>query len=178
MERYPYQGFYLVDTVIDISKDRFARDNITFATMRGISDLTNADLVVSKDALRYLPNKDVSYYLDYFSTYYKYAIVTNKIFANSYTNLDIPYGAGRALRLGQETFDRRIAVLVCWTITWQERICIKHACLLLGARGSPTTNAVGCRHRLRIAAAFSNFARRRRERVQAPPTVMPWCAGV
>ena len=34
------------------------------------------------------------------------------------------------------------------------------------------------RHRLRIAAAFSNFARRRRERVQAPPTVMPWCARV
>jgi len=100
LERYPYQGFYLVDTVIDISKDRFARDNITFATMRGISDLTNADLVVCKDVLRYFPNKDVSHYLDYFSTYYKYAIVTNKIFANSYTNLDIPYGAGRALRLG------------------------------------------------------------------------------
>lgn len=32
-----YHGFYLVDTVIDINKDRFARDNITFATIRGIS---------------------------------------------------------------------------------------------------------------------------------------------
>jgi len=51
-----YQGFYLVDTVIDISKDRFARDNTTFATMRGISDLTNADLLVCKDVLRYFPN--------------------------------------------------------------------------------------------------------------------------
>jgi hypothetical protein len=80
LERYPYQGFYLVDTVIDISKHRFARDNTTFATMRGISDLTNADLLVCKDVLRYFPNKDVSHYLDYFSTYYKYAIVTNKIF--------------------------------------------------------------------------------------------------
>ena len=74
-----YQGFYLVDTVIDISKHRFARDNTTFATMRGISDLTNADLLVCKDVLRYFPNKDVSHYLDYFSTYYNYAIVIKNV---------------------------------------------------------------------------------------------------
>ena len=178
MERYPYQGFYLVDTVIDISKDRFARDNITFATMRGISDVTNADLVVCKDVLRYFPNKDVSHYLDYFSTYYNYAIVIKNVLR--ILTLIWTYLMEQVVHF-VSVKRRSTEGSLCWcvaTITWQERIWIRHACLLLGARGSPTTNAVGCRHRLRIAAAFSNFARRRRERVQAPPTVMPWCAGV
>ena len=152
-----YQGFDVVDTVIDINKDRFASNNITFATMRSISDLPNADLVVCKDVLQHLPNRDVTEYLDYFSTHYKYAIVTNDIFPDAYTNLDIPHGAGRALRLDQEPFDRRIAVLVRWTITWQEHVWIKNACLLLGNRGS---SAVGWRHRLKSAVAASRICQR------------------
>jgi SAM-dependent methyltransferase len=144
-----YQGFDVVDTVIDLNKERFASDNITFATLRSISDLPKADLVVCKDVLQHLPNRDVNEYLDYFSTHYKYAIVTNDIFPDAYTNSDIPHGAGRALRLDQEPFDRRIAVLVRWTITWQEHVWIKDTCLLLGSRGSPTTNATCWWHRLR-----------------------------
>jgi hypothetical protein len=173
-----YHGFDVVDTVIHVNRERFASENITFATMRSITDLPKADLVVCKDVLQHLPNRDVNEYLDYFSTHYKYAIVTNDIFPDAYTNLDIPHGAGRALRLDQEPFDRRVAVLARWTITWQEHVWIKDACLLLVSRGPPTTSAIGWRHRLRIAAAFSNFARRRRERIQAPPTVMAWCARV
>jgi hypothetical protein len=155
-----YQGFDVVDTVIVINKDRFASNNITFATMRSISDLPNADLVVCKDVLQHLPNRDVIEYLEYFLTHYKYAIVTNDIFPDAYTNLDIPHGAGRALRLDQEPFDRKIAVLVRWTITWQAYVWIKDACLLLGSRGSPATSAVGWRHRLRIAMAGSRICQR------------------
>ena len=81
-----YQGFDVVDAVIDLNKERFASDNITFATLRSISDLPKADLVVCKDVLQHLPNRDVNEYLDYFSTHYKYAIVTNDIFPDAYTN--------------------------------------------------------------------------------------------
>jgi hypothetical protein len=162
-----YHGFDVVGTVIDTNKQHFASDNIAFATMRSISDLPKADLVICKDVLQHLPNRDVNEYLDYFLTHYKYAIVTNDIFPDAYTNLDIPHGAGRALRLDQDPFDRRIAVLVRWTIAWQERVWIKDACLLLGNRSSPTTKAVRWRHRLRIACSFAF------PRLQARPTVTP-----
>jgi len=85
-----YHGFDVVDSVIDTNKQCFASDNITFATMRSISDLPKADLVICKDVLQHLPNRDVNEYLDYFLTHYKYAIVTNDIFPDAYTNLDIP----------------------------------------------------------------------------------------
>jgi len=170
-----YHGFDVVDTVIHVNKERFASENITFATMHNISDLPKADLVVCKDVLEHLPNRDVNEYLDYFSKHYKYAIVTNDIFPDAHTNLDIPYGAGRALRLDQEPFDRRIAVLVRWTTAWQEHIWIKDACLLLGVRGSPTTNAVRWRHRLRgsLQLCLPELAYRRSERPQARSTVTP-----
>ncbi len=129
-----YHGFDVVDHVIEADKKNFARDAITFQTMRSIDDLPPADLVVCKDVLQHLPNQDINEYLEFFSSHYKYAIVTNDIFPDAYTNVDIPHGAGRALRLDQAPFNRRIAVLVRWTIVWQEHAWTKDACLLLGRR--------------------------------------------
>ena len=126
-----YRGFDVVESVVEANKKIFASDTVTFETMHSINDLPPADLVVCKDVLQHLPNQDVNEYLDYFSSHYKYAIVTNDIFPDAYTNVDIRHGAGRALRLDQRPFNRRIAVLVRWTIAWQEQVWIKDACLLL-----------------------------------------------
>jgi SAM-dependent methyltransferase len=127
-----YHGFDVVESVVEANKASFASDTISFQTMCSINDLPRADLVVCKDVLQHLPNQDVNEYLDYFSSCYKYAIVTNDIFPDAYTNADIRHGAGRALRLDQAPFNRRIAVLMRWTIAWQEQAWIKDACLLLG----------------------------------------------
>jgi hypothetical protein len=51
-----YQGFDVVDTVIDLNKERSA-SNITFATLRSISDLPKADLVVCKDCVAVSPEQ-------------------------------------------------------------------------------------------------------------------------
>jgi len=145
-----YHGFDVVESVVEANKQSFARDTVTFQTMRSIDDLPIADLVVCKDVLQHLPNQDVSEYLDYFSLYYKYAIVTNDIFPDAYTNTDIPHGAGRALRLDQAPFNRRIAVLTRWTIAWQEHVWIKDACLLLGGSAGRDPRARRNRHNVRI----------------------------
>src|SRR5262249_20288730 len=116
--------------VIEANNANFAAANVRFKTLRAVADLPRADLVVCKDVLQHLPVKDVNEYLDYFLANYRYAIVTNDIYPDKYVNIDIPYGAGRAIRLDRPPFNRKIAVLTRWRIDFPDFHVVKDACLL------------------------------------------------
>lgn len=127
-----YYGFDVVASVIEANGRQFASDTVTFHLLSEMANLPSADLVVCKDVLQHLPIADIQEHLDWFCTRYKYAIVTNDIYPDESTNIDIEVGSCRALRLDLEPFNRRVATLVQWEIVVAPNRWIKSSCLLLG----------------------------------------------
>ena len=74
-----YTGYDVVKDVIEKNKIRFESDNIHFFTMDIInSRLQKADLLICKEVLQHLTNKDVLKFSYHFSNF-KYCLITNDV---------------------------------------------------------------------------------------------------
>lgn len=77
-------------------------------------DIPYADLVLIKDVLQHLPNKDIAIILDQVIKKSKYALICND-FSDDY-NLDILPGGGRTLNLSESPFNYNFTTVNSWHI--------------------------------------------------------------
>jgi SAM-dependent methyltransferase len=111
-----YQGFDLVESVIEQNKQQFARPNVSFHVFSGnFDDLPDADLLIVKDVLQHWSNANV---LDFLSTLARYPIslITNCINPRgATTNADIRDGDFRYLDIRQPPFKVPATALTTFT---------------------------------------------------------------
>jgi len=128
-----YDGFDVVEALVDVATRRYEARNIQFHVMTDGARLPRADLLICKDVFQHLPCSDIKYYIGIFKSLYKYMLITDDIYPDDATNKDIEYGGYRAVRLDLEPFNERCAVLQrlegkTFGIDW-----IKRTSLLLGS---------------------------------------------
>lgn len=95
-----YKGFDVVGSVIDGNRAKYSSSAISFHHYSGNSDeLPPADLLIVKDVLQHLSNKNIAAFLQ--NTHkYKYCLITNCVNPNGDTiNADIEDGGFRYLEL-------------------------------------------------------------------------------
>jgi len=101
-----YQGFDVVSHVIEKNKIKFETPRITFHVADGCRDvLPSADLLLCKDVLQHLSNKDVVSFLDNLQNY-TYCLITNDVDADtlSASNVDITSGSYRHIDIRKPPF--------------------------------------------------------------------------
>jgi FkbM family methyltransferase len=94
-----YQGFDIVESVIERNKKEFSQPNIAFHTGNFLElDLPAADLLVCKHVLQHLPSRDILRFFGQFSKY-KHVLLTNSVGKQSLAgaNTDIEAGDFRTL---------------------------------------------------------------------------------
>ena len=106
-----YRGYDVVEGVIRENTKTYGNDRIHFIHADILKmDIPEADLLLCKDVLIHLPNKDVKNILEK-TNHIKYRLFTNcRSFAdsselNSQLNKDIPLGKFRVLDLSQPPFE-------------------------------------------------------------------------
>lgn len=129
-----YDGFDVVESVIAKNTEMFSRPGVSFHTLSDLQDLPSADLVLVKDVLQHLPLRDVQEYLEHCLAHYKFALVTNDIFPDQWTNVDISHGSGRALRFELPPFDLPVPVVLKWEIELGDQRWVKATYLFTKAR--------------------------------------------
>ena len=91
-----YTGVDTVQSVIDSNKRKYSKNNIHFSHLNATdSDLPGADLLIIKDVLQHLPNKDIRKILAKTKTF-RYVLITNDYTLN---NSDCAIGDYRGLNL-------------------------------------------------------------------------------
>ncbi len=102
-----YNGFDLVDSVIDANTSKYSAENIKFVKIENINDFINvkADLLIVKDVLQHWPNSQVEMFLEKILPNFKYALITND-YLSFMPNLDIPLGGFRTLDLQSRPFSK------------------------------------------------------------------------
>ena len=100
-----YQGFDLVESVVQENQKKFAQENIEFHTLddRGFESLPEADLVIVKDVLQHWPNQEILAFLPTLKKF-KYALITNAYKPSRKVNRDIPMGECRPVDLSKAPF--------------------------------------------------------------------------
>jgi SAM-dependent methyltransferase len=133
-----YLGLDVVEAVVEANRKEFATDSIAFEVTSVGEPLPPADLVVCKDVLQHLPLAGVAHYLAEFRRGYEHALVTNDVYPDRDTNVEIPPGAGRAIRPDLEPFSVNCTLVLEWEISAFGSYWIKHTYHLRGAEGSRT----------------------------------------
>jgi SAM-dependent methyltransferase len=78
LEGKEYLGIDVSTFVINNNVSKYKRNNINFKIMNPVNDIIPySDLIICKDVLQHLPNKDVSLILDKISKNCKYFLITN-----------------------------------------------------------------------------------------------------
>jgi hypothetical protein len=95
-----YQGFDVVSSVIANNQARFTSSNVSFHLYSGNGDeLPSGDLLIVKDVLQHLSNKNILAFLPN-TRKYKYCLITNCVNpSGDTTNTDIEDGGFRYLDL-------------------------------------------------------------------------------
>jgi 2-polyprenyl-3-methyl-5-hydroxy-6-metoxy-1,4-benzoquinol methylase len=95
-----YQGFDVVSSVITSNRAQFSSSSVSFNLYSGNGDeLPSADLLIVKDVLQHLSNKNIAAFLPN-TRKYKYCLITNCVNPNGETtNTDIEDGGFRYLDL-------------------------------------------------------------------------------
>ena len=133
-----YDGFDVVQTVIDDNRQKYGADNVRFHLVRDGTAMPKADMLFSKDVLQHLPTADVQYYLSLFRTNFAFMLIGNDVIPDDNLNGDTKRGGYRALRLEHAPFDYPNTVLQQWQCLEFGTYIVKNFCLLLGEpeRGS------------------------------------------
>jgi hypothetical protein len=131
-----YDGYDVVEGIIKNDQQNKERENIKFHLLKDGMEIKGGDLLICKDVLQHLPNKDVIYYLGLFRRLYKILLITNDVVPDARTNEDIAYGDYRAIRLDQHPFNAQAAVLHEWRHALHGVPTVKHTCLLFGDAGA------------------------------------------
>lgn len=129
-----YLGLDVVEDVVEANRAKFATDSIDFDVARFGKPLPPADLVVCKDVLQHLPLAFVSHYLSEFRKRYEHVLVTNDVYPDEWTNVEIAAGAGRAIRPDLEPFCESCTLVLEWEISAFGNYYIKHTYYLSGER--------------------------------------------
>ena len=100
-----YLGVDVVDSVIDSNIDLYSASNIDFIS-RDITtyEVPQVDLIICKDVLQHLCNKDVISVLVKIIKSSKFALITNDFYPESTSNIDIDNGGYRYLDLTLSPF--------------------------------------------------------------------------
>ncbi|MCW5805121.1 MAG: class I SAM-dependent methyltransferase [Deltaproteobacteria bacterium] len=113
-----YRGFDIVPAIVARNTERHGKANIHFRVGNIITDdLPPADLLISKDVLQHLPNKDVVAFLGKQLPKYKHVLLTNGVDAHSLSgaNGDIAIGDYRPIDLTLPPYSlAALKVLTYW----------------------------------------------------------------
>ena len=100
-----YLGVDVVDSVIDSNIDLYSASNIDFISRDIITyELPQVDLIICKDVLQHLSNRDVISVLIKIIKSSKFALITNDFNPESTSNIDIENGDYRYLDLTLSPF--------------------------------------------------------------------------
>lgn len=106
-EGIDYLGVDIVASVIKANQEKYGASNIHFFKADGTTvRLPEADLLLCKDVLQHLPNKNIAFFLKTLSKY-KYCLLTNDVDPRTLSskNEDIPAGHYRVLDLTAAPFN-------------------------------------------------------------------------
>ena len=100
-----YLGVDVVDSVIDSNIELYSASNIDFISRDIITyELPQVDLIICKDVLQHLSNRDVISVLIKIIKSSKFALITNDFNSESTSNIDIENGDYRYLDLTLSPF--------------------------------------------------------------------------
>lgn len=96
--KFTYEGFDVVEELIDYNNERFSNENIKFKCMDVAQDcqkLPISDMVIIRQVLQHLSNADIKNILNKINGF-KFAFITEHIYegADVVYNLDSPVGGG------------------------------------------------------------------------------------
>lgn len=137
-----YDGYDIVDSVIEDNRRTHGRDNVRFHTVRDGVHLPKADLLISKDVLQHLPLAAVQYYLAVFRRNFRFMLIGNDCAPAENVNGEIKPGGYRALRLEQPPFNYPNVVVQQWKCLEFGSLTVKNFCLLHGERQGADTDGV------------------------------------
>ena len=103
-----YDGFDVVQSVIDKNSKTYTKPNIHFHHIHNIIDFNNqkGDLLIVKDVLQHWPNKDIEYFITNILPNFKYALITHD-FDRKNCNIDIKHGEFKFIDLEIAPFNMR-----------------------------------------------------------------------
>lgn len=114
-ESKTYNGFDLVNSLIESHKIKYQKPNIHFHHIDNIKDFANqkGDLLIVKDVIQHWPNEQIQYLIQNILPNFKYAFITND-YSNHRANFDINLGDHRPIDLEAEPFylQKNIKVLL------------------------------------------------------------------
>lgn len=102
-----YLGGDIVDDIIKTNNRKYGSRNIKFEVFDIVKDnLPKSDLIMVRDCLVHLPNKDVFKAINNIkSSGSRYLLTTNFTWRSHKNNIDIPVGAWRRVNLEQDPFN-------------------------------------------------------------------------
>lgn len=102
-----YHGYDVVDHIIEVNRQNYNLPGINFHVMpKIIKELEKADLLIIKDVLQHLPNKEIFQFLHEVIPKYRYALITNSYQKVSVAaNTDISLGEFRVLDLTADPYN-------------------------------------------------------------------------
>jgi 2-polyprenyl-3-methyl-5-hydroxy-6-metoxy-1,4-benzoquinol methylase len=100
-----YTGIDVARVVVEANTSKFTKPNITFVHQDGATNpLPAADLLLCKDVLQHLPNKDILAILAQLPKF-RYCLITNDFYPIYNHNTDIPRGSYRTVNLVMSPFN-------------------------------------------------------------------------
>lgn len=127
-----YDGYDIVDTVIQDNRTKYGAENIRFHTVTDGIRMPKADMLLSKDVLQHLPTADVQYYLSLFRTNFRFMLIGNDCKPDDQLNGTTARGGYRALRLERPPFNYPNVVLQQWECLEFNTHIVKNFCLFQG----------------------------------------------
>jgi len=127
-----YLGVDVVDSVVQANNEKFANENISFQTVPDLADLPECDLIISKDVLQHLPLGDIHANLAALRAKSKYMLITNDVYPDKWTNVEIEPGGCRSLRFDLPPFSMTAPVVFSWAFISYGNFVEKRTYLMMG----------------------------------------------
>jgi SAM-dependent methyltransferase len=127
-----YLGVDLVKPVIETNIERFGSPTINFEHKDGIhANLPPADLLICKDVLQHLPNKDIHTFIKQIPKF-KYCLITNDVDPKTLTsgNRDVFWGDVRYLDLSALPFNVEAATALIYHLDIEDHHNTKKVLLI------------------------------------------------
>jgi SAM-dependent methyltransferase len=137
-----YLGLDIVKSVIDRSNANFGAENISFRLAESLFDLPPAELLICKDVLQHLPNREINEFLAQAKRSYKWLLITNDDYPSNNLNSDILPGQWRALDLTSPPFSESAATILSWVVISDTPTVRKRTCLIPSVGNCLDTPAV------------------------------------
>jgi 2-polyprenyl-3-methyl-5-hydroxy-6-metoxy-1,4-benzoquinol methylase len=119
-----YLGLDVVPSVIKKNSDKFSSKNIKFSLMcDDLIQVPSADLLIMKDVLQHLPNKNITDFANIVFPKFKFCLLTNSFNKlNSLSNIEIKHGEFRTLDLSAPPYSLKGSYVLEFSSPLWERI--------------------------------------------------------